>query len=114
MANNIFDRNFVGTRVEQEKRGDNPATRCPFGCGNIARIRVVDNRRDTVHLCCIVCAKKFIELHSEGCGQLLADEIVRLTKRAPDEGAGWDCSSCGVTNYQLNVEICQNCLHPRG
>lgn len=36
------------------------------------------------------------------------------TKHAPDEGAGWDCSSCGVTNYQLDVEICQNCLHPRG
>ena len=84
MANNIFDRNFVKTRVEQEKRGDNPATRCPFGCGNIARIRVIDNRRDTVHLCCIVCAKKFIELHGEGCGQLLADEIVRLTQLAPD------------------------------
>ena len=86
MANNIFDRNFVKSRVEQEKCGDNPAPRCPFGCGNIARIRVVDNRRDTVHLCCLPCAKEFLAKHGDGCGQLLADEIVRLTQRAPDRG----------------------------
>jgi len=84
MAKSIFDHNFVKTRVEQEKRGEADPSRCPFGCGNIARIRVVDNSRNTVHLCCIVCAKKFLELHGEGCGQLLADEVVRLTKRAAD------------------------------